>query len=156
MPFSFSNALRTHLVDLSNCPWSFPFHFLRMLWCVLSLGHSLFYLRFLTGPWIFVSSDMTFEYLLFTSFPNVSHSFTSIHKTWTCLNLFFRFSTILRMLGWVCESHFKMLYVVLPTILLTSSFFWWQLPSYLVTLILIHENVFIFVVCTIYGVYGSD
>ena len=100
-------------MDPSNCPWSFPFQFLRMLWCVLSLGHSLiFYLRFLTGPWIFVSSDMIFEYLLFISFPNVSHSFTSIHKTWTYLNLFFRFSTILRMLGWVYESHFKMLYML--------------------------------------------
>lgn len=40
-------------------------------------------------------------------------------------------------------------FVVLPAVLLTLSFFGWQLLSYLVTLALIHESVSIFVVCII-------
>lgn len=108
MPFSLSNRLGAYLsVDRPDCHSSLLFWFLRTWWCVVTSGHLImFSLGFLTGyPMDICISNITFQYLLFVSFPNISHPFRSIHQIWTDLNL-------LRMSG------FRMHYVVLPALLL--------------------------------------
>lgn len=101
-----------------------------MLLCILNLGQFIIFLDFLNGPMGICFSKMIFEYLLFISFSNINHPFISIHKIWIYLlnHYLFTFSSVLRMLGWIYESNFKMHYDVLPAVLLTSSFLWWQLP----------------------------
>lgn len=59
-------------------------------------------------------SSITFQYLLFVSFPNISYPFRSIHQIWTDLNL-------LRMSGSRCIMLFCLLFSSLILTLLAAT-----------------------------------
>lgn len=130
MPLKVSKPLSLSSNGSLQLPLSLPSWFLRMLLIYLKFGAIHYILRFFDWPMGICFSKMIFEYLLFISFSNVNHLFISVHKIWIYLlnHYLFTFSSVLRMLGWLYESNFKMRYDVLPAVLLTSSFLWWQLP----------------------------